>query len=195
MELTKRQMDIITAAIDVIATMGYEKLTTKNLAAQIKVTEAALYRHFESKNELMGMILGYFEKISCRVIEDIKADNLPPVERIKRFVLDRYELFGQNPNLARVMFSEELFKNVPAFTDHYQMIMHTHRNEVIGYIKAAQEDGSIYQKLDPGDLFRMIVGSMRFTVLQWNLSGQRFDLRAEGAQLLETIIKLKEVKK
>ncbi len=49
MELTERQKDIIMAGIAIIANQGYEKLTTKNLATKMGVTEAALYRHFKSK--------------------------------------------------------------------------------------------------------------------------------------------------
>ena len=49
MELTVRQKDILKAAIAIIANQGYEKLTIKNLATKIGVTEAALYRHFKIK--------------------------------------------------------------------------------------------------------------------------------------------------
>jgi AcrR family transcriptional regulator len=57
MELTVRQKDILKAAIAIIANQGYEKLTIKNLATKIGVTEAALYRHFKSKRENETMIL------------------------------------------------------------------------------------------------------------------------------------------
>jgi hypothetical protein len=35
---------------------------------------------------------------------------------------------------------------------------------------------------------------MRFTVTQWNLSDGAFDLKKEGSELIETIIKLIETK-
>lgn len=195
MELTKRQMDIVSAAITVIARRGYEKLTTKNLAAELGLTEAALYRHFSSKHELVEMVLCYFEKLSCAVIEQIKEQKLSPLDSIRRFVLNRYELFSENPDLAQVMFSEELFRNDPSFTQQYQSIMHIHKEEVITFIKAAQKNGSMDQSLIPLQIFRIIVGSMRLIVSQWNMSGRAFDLNLEGSALLETIIKLIEVKK
>ncbi|MDD2684515.1 MAG: helix-turn-helix domain containing protein, partial [Candidatus Cloacimonetes bacterium] len=45
-------MEIVQAAIQVIARQGYEKLTTKNLANSLGVTDASLYRHFDSKKDL-----------------------------------------------------------------------------------------------------------------------------------------------
>lgn len=194
MEYTKRQLQIIDAAIGIIAGQGLEKLTTKNLAAEIGITEAALYRHFENKTDMIRMILGYFEQISCRVLAEIREAELDPLSSISRFVLDRYELFSQQPALAKVMFSEEIFRTSPAFTDHYQQIMHKHRNEVIAYIEKGQAAGLICSKLEANQIFRIVVGSMRFIVMQWNLSGQRFDLVDEGTKLLNTIKELIEVK-
>jgi len=195
MELTQRQMDIVKAAITIIANKGYEKLTTKNLAAEIGVTEAALYRHFKSKRELVIMVLCYFEFLSCQVIAEIKTNHCKPLDCIRHFVLNRYDLFSANPDLAKVMFSEELFKNDPDFIGQYQSIMHIHRGEVVGFVQAAQSEGIIDSRLDPNQLFRIIVGSMRLIVSQWNMSNCGFSLQAEGKALLETIVNMIEVKK
>ncbi len=194
MNLTKRQMELVESAIAIIAEQGMERLTTKNLAAAIGVTEAALYRHFSSKNELMRMVLSYFEKLSTNVLEEIRIAGLDPTESIRRFVLDRYKLFSGKPALAKVMFSEEIFTSFPAFSDHYQKIMHKHKSEVVAYILRGQAEHLIRQNMDANQIFRIVVGSMRFTVMQWNLSGQHFDLMAEGSALLDTIIELIEVK-
>lgn len=194
MELTGRQMDIVQAAIRIIAKNGYEKLTTKNLAAEIGITEAALYRHFSSKRELVTMVLCHFEFLSCHIITAIKEKHCSPLDCIRSFVMNRYELFSANPELAKVMFSEELFRNDPAFINQYQSIMHIHKAEVESFLVKAQKEGSIKADLDPKQLFRLIVGSMRLLVTQWNMNGS-FDLVAEGTNLIETIIKLIEVKK
>lgn len=187
-------MEIVKAAIQVIAQQGYEKLTTKKLAQSIGVTDAALYRHFESKKELIRMVLCYFEQVSCEVIQRINSLQISPLEKVSRFVLDRYEIFENDPDLAMVMFSEELFKNDPSFEENLLSIMHIHRDEVMGYIMQGQRIGQIRENLNPMHLFRMIVGSMRLLVTQWNMSRHAFDLKAEGKSLLNTIIQLIEVK-
>jgi len=193
-EITARQMDIIEAAIKIIAQGGYEKLTTKNLAAQLQFTEAALYRHFPSKHELVKMVLCHFENISCEVLVRIRNEQLNPLDSIRRFVLNRYELFSENPDLAKVMFSEEFFKNDLSFAEQYKSIMHIHREEVIGYIKAAQKTGNINQAYTPNHIFQIILGSMRLLISQWNMSNNAFDIIKEGSTLMETIINMIEVK-
>ncbi|MCK9556650.1 MAG: TetR family transcriptional regulator [Candidatus Cloacimonetes bacterium] len=195
MDITSRQMEILQAAIRVIAQQGYEKLTTKNLAKSIGISDAALYRHFSSKKELVTMILCYFEDISCSVIHRINSQNLNPLEKLSHFVMDRYKLFTRDPDLAMVMFSEELFKNDHSFEEQLLSIMHIHRNEVMGYIREGQSMGLICSELNPLHIFRMVVGSMRLLVSQWNMSKHAFDLVEEGRSLLNTIIKLIEVQK
>lgn len=194
MNVTKRQMDIVKAAIQVIAQQGYEKLTTKNLAHSLGITDAALYRHFDSKKDLIRMILCYFEHISCEVIQRINALPLSPLEKVHSFVMDRYEMFSEDPDLAMVMFSEELFKNDHAFEEYLLSIMHIHRDEVMGYIMQGQKDNSIRADLNPMHVFRIVVGSMRLMVTQWNFSKHAFDLKTEGRAQLDTIIKMIEVK-
>ncbi|MDD3283384.1 MAG: TetR/AcrR family transcriptional regulator C-terminal domain-containing protein, partial [Candidatus Cloacimonetes bacterium] len=90
--------------------------------------------------------------------------------------------------------SEELFKNDPSFEENLLSIMHIHRDEVMGYIMQGQRIGQIRENLNPMHLFRMIVGSMRLLVTQWNMSRHAFNLQAEGKSLLNTIIQLIEVK-
>ncbi len=56
---TQRQLEFIEAAIKLTATEGIQKLTIRNVASAIGVSEAAVYRHFESKHELLKAILDH----------------------------------------------------------------------------------------------------------------------------------------
>ena len=194
MELTKRQEDIVQAAIGIIARRGFQALTTKNIAQSLGLTEAALYRHFDSKKELINQLLVYFEGLSCRILEEISSSNLNPMESVRRFVMNRYRMFTADPDLARVMFSEEPFSHDPSFSSQMQRISGRHREAVVCYLQEGQKLGLIDPNLEPCQLFRIIVGSMRYTVNQWNMGGQSFDLVAEGEKLFQTIKILIQIK-
>jgi hypothetical protein len=92
------------------------------------------------------------------------------------------------------MFSEELFKNDPTFKGQFQCIMHKHKQAMESYLIQAQKDGNIKKDISSIQLFRIIIGSMRFTVTQWNLSDGAFDLQKEGSDLFESIIKIIRIK-
>ncbi len=66
-----RREHIIRAATRVFTERGYEQATTKTIAAAAKLSEGALYHHFDSKRDLF---LGVLQ----RVIEEIRAAGAPP---------------------------------------------------------------------------------------------------------------------
>ncbi len=49
---------IIESAISLFADLGYEKATTKELAARAGVSEGLIYRYFAGKRELLFAALG-----------------------------------------------------------------------------------------------------------------------------------------
>jgi TetR/AcrR family fatty acid metabolism transcriptional regulator len=183
MDITQRQHDIIDAAIKIIAHKGFQELTTKNLAVEVGVSEAALYRHFDSKIELIHKILEYFQTVSQEAMGQIQATIEDPLEQIKAFVINRYNLFLQKPELAKVMLSEEIYQYDRSLAEHNLRIMHFHRDQLLISIKSAQEKNEIRSDIQAINLFRVIVGSMRLLITQWQLSGFAFNLKDEGESL------------
>ncbi len=49
--------DIITAAAEVLRQKGYEATTMKDIAAQVNLTAASLYHHFDNKDALLLAVL------------------------------------------------------------------------------------------------------------------------------------------
>jgi AcrR family transcriptional regulator len=187
MEMTVRQQEIINAAIQIIARQGFQELTTKQLAETVGVSEAALYRHFDSKTDIIHKILEYFQALAHTAMGNIHSDIADPLEQVKAFVINRYKLFTDNPDLAKVMFAEEIFQNDRSLAEHNLTIMHIHRDQLVESIRAAQKQGEIRNDLEPIQLFRIIVGSMRLLVTQWQLCGYEFNLKDEGERLWQSI--------
>ena len=52
MKFTRRQIEIINAATQLIGDTGINNVTTKNLAEEMGFSEPALDRHFISKTEI-----------------------------------------------------------------------------------------------------------------------------------------------
>jgi len=50
---TTRREEIVTATLDLVADRGVEGATMTRIATAVGVTEGALYRHFESKEEIL----------------------------------------------------------------------------------------------------------------------------------------------
>ncbi|MCK5844088.1 MAG: TetR/AcrR family transcriptional regulator [Victivallales bacterium] len=183
MALTERQNEIVETALGLIADNGIQSLTMKNIASGIGVTEPAIYRHFKSKSAILSSILDSFEEISEWVLESGELAEASPLNAIENFLVDRYRRFSENPKLAKVMFSEELFLGDAGLSARMLKIMHSHKERMHKVITCGQESREIRGDVDSLSLFRTIFGAMRLLVKQWCLSGFRFDLRKEGSNL------------
>ena len=62
--LTERQQQIIEESIKIIDDKGIQGLTIKNLSKAIGISEPGIYRHFESKTEILLSILNNFKEMA-----------------------------------------------------------------------------------------------------------------------------------
>jgi AcrR family transcriptional regulator len=69
---------IFDKAIDMIATVGFESMSMRDLAEAAGIKVASVYNHFSSKHEILVNIYDYY----CRHV----FDNRPPIEQSKRVI-------------------------------------------------------------------------------------------------------------
>ena len=182
--LTPRQAEIVDAALKLIAEQGIQHLTIRNLSTAIGVTEAALYRHFPGKTEIIQAMVSRFEED----VDDI--GELRGWAAIEAALVRRTELVLAKPDLARVVFAEELFKDSPETEQILHGMMQRHYKIMEQHFQEAVEDGVIRTDIPMDTLFRLILGPLRLLIKQWGLSGGSFDLRAKRDEMLSLMKEL-----
>ena len=182
--LTPRQAEIVDAALKLIAEQGIQHLTIRNLSTAIGVTEAALYRHFSGKTEIIQAMVSRFEED----VDDI--GELRGWAAIEAALVRRTELVLAKPDLARVVFAEELFKDSPETEQILHGMMQRHYKIMEQHFQEAVEDSVIRADIPMDTLFRLILGPLRLLIKQWGLSGGSFDLRAKRDEMLSLMKEL-----
>ena len=177
--LTSRQAEIVDAALKLIAEQGIQHLTIRNLSTTIGVTEAALYRHFPGKTEIIQAMVSRFEED----VDDI--GELRGWTAVEAALVRRTELVLAKPDLARVLFAEELFKDSPEIAQILHGMMQRHQQIMKCHFQEAVDDGVIRADIPMDTLFRLILGPLRLLIKQWGLSYGAFDLRAKRDEMLE----------
>lgn len=182
--LTERQEQIINSSLDLISEKGIQGLTIKNLAGKIGVTEAAIYRHYENKIQILIHILDSFEVGTKNVYERV---TLPAIERIEHIFKAHFNMFSENPALAAVVFSESLFRNEEVLKHKVRDIINYNNNVVTRILEEGQQTGNIRHDLPAENLAIMIMGSLRLLVKRWELNNYSFNLIEEGTKQLESL--------
>jgi len=188
-EITNRQKEIVAAALDLITDRGLEALTIKNIAERVGFSDAAVYRHFRNKAQILNVIIDTFAGSSTRLLAEIHACDCPDLEKIRLFFLDRCRAFTADRVLATVMFAESLFQGNPALGAKLQQALRGHRRLLLGIIRAGQRQGAI-RALPAEHVFTLVMGSLRMLVLQWRTGGYGFDLMRAGEKLWSSLAAL-----
>lgn len=188
---TERQVEIIEAATKRIDNHGIQELTIKNLAADIFLSEAALYRHFKSKSDILVALLRYSILDMRRRIEVISSDDqLNPVEKIMGVFNSQLESFVAKPAIVSVIFSEGIFQFNKELSSILKEMMDMMHEYISMLIEQGQKQNKIRKSIGSGTQTTIIMGSMRFTVLKWKISGHQSDLVKEGNTVLNGILKM-----
>ena len=182
--LTPRQYEIVEKSIEIIATKGIQGLTIKNLSKEIGISEPAIYRHFESKTDILLAILKNFEEMSSFMDGTIKESREPALEKIAFMFTKIIQIFSEQPSHISVVFSEEIFKNDEKLQNKIVDIMNGKVNTIADIIAEGQAKGEVRKDIDNKTLALIVVGSLRFMVKKWDLTRQYVNLQKEGEKLI-----------
>lgn len=186
-DFTNRQKEIIKASIELIAEKGIQQLTIKNLSKKIGTAEGAIYRHFESKIDILLGILEMFRENKDQALCQIQSKNVSPLQQLETLFMERFKHFSKNPAIAAVIFSEEIFQNDKRLAYEVFHIMEESQKIIETILDRGQKAGKFRQDISAEKLTLLIIGALRLIVTKWRLSNFSFDLQKEGQELWKSI--------
>jgi len=108
----ERRVQILRALADMLEKPGAERVTTAALAARLDVSEAALYRHFASKAQMLEGLIEFIEQSVFTLVEQIGERGENSQARAGLLVAMLLQFAEKNPGMTRVMVGDALvFEN------------------------------------------------------------------------------------
>ena len=179
---SRRRNEILDAALHLIAERGIGNLTIRHLSQAMHITDAGLYYYFQDKLAIIQALVSRFEGDADAVGEDLHG-----WAAVEAALIHRTELVLATPDLARVVFAEELFQGDPEVEQILFGMMQRHHKVMLKHFREAIEAGEIRGDIPMDTLFRLILGPLRLLIKQWGMSHGAFDLRRERKKLLKSM--------
>lgn len=111
-ETTKKKVnrkdDILRALAVMLEGKPGQRITTAKLAAQVGVSEAALYRHFPSKARMFEGLIDFIESTIFTQINLIKEQQTETFSRVEHLLYFLLGFSEQNPGLTRILMGDAL---------------------------------------------------------------------------------------
>lgn len=100
---------------EILGTLAYmlqthigQPITTKNLAAEVGVSEAALYRHFPSKAKMFDELISYIEDIVLSGVNKVLESEKQTLPRVEQVIYLLLQFAEQSPGMTRVLTGDAL---------------------------------------------------------------------------------------
>ena len=153
-----RKSDIADAILKIAGREGIGALTMERLARELGLTSGALFRHFPSRTSMLNEAAGLAAK---RLEATFPPASLPPLERLRLFLVARSRLAAEHGAIPQLVFSEQFGKALPPKGSRAvrEAVLRT-RDFVVEALREAAARGEIRQDLPAQELALSVIGTV-----------------------------------
>ena len=142
-QVARVRQDAIVATVNrLLAQKGYDAMTVDEVAADVGMAKASLYKQFPSKEALAAEAMVRALERTLAQVQDINARGLSAIERLKSVVRWSYEvqLQGEMPTLPAQNSS---LRTLLMQDQRYVMLLMQVSSVLMGWIGEAQSAGDV----------------------------------------------------
>ena len=103
-----RRQQILQALVSMLEANPGARITTAKLAAEVGVSEAALYRHFPSKTKMYEALIEFVEETLFTRITLIVTEERTALARCQKILLLLLTFCERNPGITRILNGDAL---------------------------------------------------------------------------------------
>ena len=178
-----RKREIIEAARKLIFKKGSEHVTVNNIAKEVKISEAAIYRHFRNKKEILSFLASHITESLIQDIDLAGQSDLSSPDNIGGILRTHLSKIEQRRGISFQVIAEiisfgdkKLNKQV---YDDIQKYLQRFRELLDNGIKS----GSIREDIDSEATALLLFVMIQGLVNTWALSNYSFDLTEQYDEL------------
>ena len=189
MEITTRQLEIIEAAGKILTASGVSGLTIKNLAKEMRFSESAIYRHFESKEEIILSMLNYLASNTEKRLSNIQLTT-DPEENLKALFREQFSFFSLNPHLVVAVFSDGLLEESQRINESFMKLMNIKMKFLMPIIMEGQQRRIFTNAITTDELMHIIMGTFKLQMFKWRIANFEFDIKRSGENMVQSLLTL-----
>jgi len=180
-------MQIIDAAVIVIAENGYHQAQVSKTAKQAGVADGTIYLYFKNKEDIL---ISLFKEKMGQFIEQMNEEmevTNSATEKLTLFIKKHFELLSSDRHLA-IVTQLELRQSNLELRLKINEILKGYLTILEDIITEGKEAGEFKSTLDVRLAKQMIFGTVDETVTTWVMNDQKYDLPKLADSIHELLI-------
>lgn len=186
----ERREQIAEAALSVIAEQGLGRFTTAAIARQVGIAEGTLFRHFQSKEEIVAAAIAWLGDLFAETVPPPGGD---PLVRLRAFFRARMALMAARPGVARLLFSDQLA--AAAGEESARQVRELQRRSA-GFVRECLAEAAATGRLRDGlrveDLVVLFIGTALALVQHGDVVSDDLPLPERADRVWSTLIRVIE---
>lgn len=185
-----RKADIVAALLRQADRIGPDRLTTNDIAREVGVTQAAIFRHFPTKADLWSATGDVLAARLEAAWAEALAENVTPRARLRGLIGAQLRQIEAMPALPNILRSRELNVDNAELRDCFRDLMLRYQGCLLDNLQALADEGGLKSDLPPQDAAILLISLVQGIAIRWNLRARSFGLEAEGLRLFDIQIGL-----
>jgi AcrR family transcriptional regulator len=155
---------IVKVAAHIIVTEGLRKFTAKNVASYLGITDAAIFKHFPSMDDIiLAIINDYVSRCSQSAEIGIKKGKTVK-EKLEEVLKAHIKVLEETEGAVPVLCFEFSRSENEKFTEILHSFVKNYKKLLSEVIKEGQEQGVIRKTLNPEETAMFVLGSIQAKV-------------------------------
>ncbi|ULT55894.1 TetR family transcriptional regulator [Neobacillus drentensis] len=170
-----KYMQIIDAAVIVIAENGYHQAQVSKIAKQAGVADGTIYLYFKNKEDIL---ISLFEEKMGEFVEKIEekiAGKVTAEEKLLMMIETHFQLLSEDHHMA-IVTQLELRQSNKELRLRINTVLRGYLQVIDKIILEGKETGEFSSDLDVRLARQMIFGTIDETVTSWVMNEEKYDL-------------------
>lgn len=163
----QRRIEILQAVMTLLE-KGNRRVTTADLAAEVGLSEAALYRHFSGKDAIFQALTEYLQDHLIKPADQL-AQTGSSLLQLRRLFEYHLRFFAEHPGLCRVFLVEGVMTRSESV--YMGQVVKQYGQQVKQMLTSAQEAGELPAQMNLESAADFFVGLIQSATLRFVISG------------------------
>lgn len=153
-----RQEQIKQAVLQIIAEEGLHKLSTRNLADKVGLSEGAIFRHFASKRDI---IKGIMDDVASDLVDTQRAiahGDQEVEKKLFTYLCNNVRYLKENLGITILLFSEATHFGDEELKAKLNQILTNQKQLVIDMVRDGISEGVFEETVNPDDVATLYMG-------------------------------------
>jgi AcrR family transcriptional regulator len=171
-----RKQQIMDAARKLIMKKGSEHLTVRAMAKEVGLTEAAIYRHFKSKREILSFLMNHIMATMLHDVERTTSDNASSLDALDQALKHHLSEIEQRKGMSFQIIAEIISLGDKKLNRDVYEKLNIYIDRLKNLLAEGVRSGHVREDVDLEGSSLLLFGMIQGLANVWALSGYSFDL-------------------